>query len=82
MIQAWPSIGARVSIYGVYRATKRMMSFFCCTVTRAVRRKVPEVFLVLFFGNNDTVYKFKRSELFQIFTQTESILLKITLHLT
>ena len=23
---------------------------------------------VLFFGNNDTVYKFKRSELFQIFT--------------
>ena len=38
------------------------------TVTRAVRRKVPEGFFVLFFGNNDTAYKFKRSELFQIFT--------------
>ena len=36
MIQAWPSIGARVSIYGVYRATKRMMSFFCCTETLRV----------------------------------------------
>ena len=56
--------------------------FLIKTVTRAVRRKVPEGFLVLLFCNNNTVYKFKRSELFQIFTQTESVLLKITLRLT